>query len=264
MKRDGDATMTAADLRTKILAGAPAHGGMIFEFATPGIAKIMANAGCEYIIYDMEHTGLSLDTLRYQVAACRGLPIVPMMRPVRGQYRDIAAALDIGMKGIMVPMVESRAEAEAIVEASHYPPVGRRGAAFGFAHDDYTDGAPVDKIATANAEVLVIAQIETERGLADVEAIAAVDGVDVLWVGQFDLTNFLGIPGQFDHPDYLAALDRIVAAAKANGKALGVMAPNAAWAKDYRAKGFTMIAAGPDMAFVAAGVRAILAPADGA
>jgi 2-dehydro-3-deoxyglucarate aldolase/4-hydroxy-2-oxoheptanedioate aldolase len=247
-----------SDLRRRALAGERLDGAMVFEVFTPGIAQILRNAGCAYAIYDMEHTGAGVETLKAQVAMARGIGLVPLTRVPRGDYTYLARALDVGAQGVMIPMVESVMQARAIVEATHYPPAGRRGAAFGFAHDRYLKGAPAEKIATANAETLVIAQIETERGLAEVEAIAAVDGIDVLWVGHFDLTNFLGIPGQFDSPVYQSALDRIVAAGRAHGKALGFMAADAAIAARMRARGFTMIAAGTEMDILTAGVRGIL------
>jgi 2-dehydro-3-deoxyglucarate aldolase/4-hydroxy-2-oxoheptanedioate aldolase len=158
----------------------------------------------------------------------------------------------------MVPMVDSVAQAQAIGEATHYPPRGRRGAAFGFPHDDYEAGDPAAKMKAADARNLIIAQIETERGLAAVEEIAATDGIDCLWLGHFDLTNFLGIPGQFDNPVYLSAVKRIAAAGRAHGKALGYMAADASLAKAHRALGFNMIATGTDHGILMAGVRSIL------
>ncbi|MEM7268314.1 MAG: aldolase/citrate lyase family protein [Pseudomonadota bacterium] len=252
-----------AHLRSKVLAGERCVGGMVFECFTPGVSQILAAAGCEYIIYDMEHAGVSIETLKTQVAACRGVT-TPLARPAVGEYQFIARLLDIGMKGVMVPMVDSAAEAAAIVEACRYPPTGRRGAAFGFAHDDYLPGEPADKMTAANDEVLVIAQVETERGLAHVDEIAATDGVDVIWIGQFDLSNFLGVPGQFDSPAYLEACEAIGAAARRHGKALGAMAPNTAWAGDYAFQGFEMIAAGTDQGALLAGYSAITAAAKGA
>ncbi len=248
----------AKSLRARVMNGEQVLGSMVFEFFSPGLAQIMKLAGCDYIIYDMEHTGVGLETIKAQVAACRGLDVTPMVRVPRSDYHFLARALDVGVRGVMVPMVESVAQAEAIAAATRYPPQGRRGAAFGFAHDDYLGGAPLEKIEKANAETLVIAQIETERGLDVVEDIAAVDGIDVLWVGHFDLTNFMGIPGQFDHPDYLAALDRVVAAGRANGKGLGFMPADKAWAQAYAARGFHMLAVGTDHGILMDGVRAIL------
>lgn len=256
--------MVRKSLRSRVMAGEQVLGAMVFEFFSPGMAQLMKLAGCEYIIYDMEHTGLGFETLKDQVAACRGLDVAPMVRVPRSDYHFLARALDVGAKGVMIPMVESAEQARAIVEATRYPPVGRRGAAFAFSHDDYAPGAPVDKIAAANSENLVIAQIETERGLAAVDEIAAVEGIDVLWVGHFDLTNFLGIPGQFDHPDYLAALDRVVAAGRKAGKGLGFMPTDGTWAAQYASLGFNMLAVGTDHGILMAGVKSIIDEVRGA
>jgi 2-dehydro-3-deoxyglucarate aldolase/4-hydroxy-2-oxoheptanedioate aldolase len=181
-----------------------------------------------------------------------------MVRVPRGEYHFLARALDVGAHGVMVPMVDSIDQARAIAEATHYPPKGRRGAAFGFAHDAYATGDPAAKMRAANARNLIIVQIETERGLQAVEEIAAADGIDCLWLGHFDLTNFLGIPGEFDNPVYLQAVKRIADAGRAHGKALGYMAADARSAKAYRALGFNMIATGTDHGILMAGVRTIL------
>ena len=238
--------MSESTIRTRARAGELVLGSMIFEFFSPGIAQCMKLAGCEYIIYDMEHTGLGYGELKAQVSYCRGIGVVPMARVPRSDYAYIARALDVGARGIMVPMVNSADEAQAVVDALRYPPIGRRGAAFSFAHDDYEPGAPLEKVKSANETNVVIAQIETEHGLDAVEAIAAVEGVDVLWVGHFDLTNFLGIPGQFDHPKFLSALDRIVAAGRAHGKGLGFLASTRETMQQYRDRGFNMLACGTD------------------
>ena len=250
--------MAAKTLRARAMAGEPVLGAMVFEFFAPGTAQVMKLAGAEFVLYDMEHTGVGLETIKEQVAYCRGLGVAPMVRVPRAEYHFLARALDIGVHAVMVPMVESVAQAQAIVEATHYPPQGRRGAAFGFAHDDYAPGTPADKIKAAHARTLVIAQIETERGLEHVEDIAAVDGIDVLWVGHFDLTNFLGIPGGFDHPKYRDAIKRIVAAGRRHKKGLGFMASDATWATEYKALGFNMLATGTDQGLLTAGVKGIL------
>jgi 2-keto-3-deoxy-L-rhamnonate aldolase RhmA len=251
--------MARKALRQRVLAGETVLGSMMFELIAPGIPQLLVNAGAEYVIYDMEHTGTSLETIKAQIAFCRGLPIAPMARVPRSDYHFLARALDIGCHGVMIPMVESVEQARAIAEATHYPPRGRRGAAFGFAHDDYAPGDPKAKMKVADARTLVIAQIETERGLDNVDAIAATDGIDVLWLGHFDMTNFLGIPGQFDNPKYTEAVERIVAAGRKHKKGLGFMAASEDWARDYKKRGFNMLAAGPDQALLAAGMRGILA-----
>jgi len=233
-------------VKTALAAGRRSGGAMAFEFFTPGLPQLCVHAGAEFLLLDMEHTGATLETLKVQCALCRGLPLVPLIRVPRGEYHFIARALDVGALGVMIPMVGSAAEAAHIVACTRYPPLGRRGAAFGFPHDDYSDGEVGAKIAVIHERTLVMAQIETTEGLADVEAIAATPGIDVLFLGHFDLTNFLGIPGQFTHPDYLRALDRIVAACARHGKAPGFLATDGAWARDYLARGFRMMAYGID------------------
>jgi len=233
-------------VKHSLRAGGRAYGAMVFEFFSPGLPQICSNAGAEFVLYDMEHTGLGFETLKTQCALCRGLDIVPMARVPRGEYHFIARVLDIGALGVMVPMVGTRAEAEQIVACTRYPPQGRRGAAFGFAHDDYEGGDVAIKIAALHERTLVIAQIETTEGLENVEAIAAVPGVDALRIGHFDLTNFLGIPGQFQHRAYLAAVDRVVAACAAHGKVPAFLAADPQWARDYAARGFRLMAYGID------------------
>ncbi|HEX4330446.1 MAG TPA: aldolase/citrate lyase family protein [Burkholderiales bacterium] len=237
-------------VKAKIAAGGRAFGAMVFELFSPGLPQICKNAGAEFILYDMEHTGLSFETLKVQFALCRGLGIVPMVRVPRGEYHFIARALDVGALGVMVPMLGTAEEAAHIVSCTRYPPLGRRGAAFGFAHDDYQGGDVAAKIAALHARTMVIPQIETDEGLRNVEAIAAVDGVDALWVGHFDLTNFMGIPGQFQHPDYLAGIARVVKACEAHGKTAAFLATDDAWARDYAAKGFRLMAYGIDQAML--------------
>ena len=237
-------------VKTALAAGRHAFGSMVFEFFAPGLPTICRNAGAEFVLYDMEHTGLGFETLKTQFALCRGLDVVPMARVPRGEYHFIARALDIGAFGVMVPMVATAAEAAHIVACTRYPPLGKRGAAFGFAHDDYASGDVAETMAALHERTLVIVQIETDVGLENVEAIAAVPGVDALWIGQFDLTNFLGIPGQFQHPAYLAAVDRVLAACTAHGKTAAFLATDEAWARDYVAKGFRLMAYGVDQALL--------------
>lgn len=243
-------------LKQSLQTNGKAFGAMVMEFLTPGMPAIIAATGAEFALFDMEHTGATLETMKSMVAGCRGLNIAPIVRVPRGEYHFIARAMDIGAHGIMVPMVGSAKEAEHIASCAHYPPIGQRGAAFGVAHDDYKATDPATAMARAAARTLVIAQIETVEGLNDVEAIAATPNVDVIWLGHFDLSNFMGIPGQFQHPDFLAAVHRVVAAAKAHGKVAGFMVANEAWAQEYWRHGYRMLAYGVDHLIYQAALRA--------
>ncbi len=255
--------MNPTPIKTDVLAGKLVPGAMVFEFFSPGMATILANAGCRFVLYDMEHTGLGFETLKWLFASCRGLPIEPMVRVPRGEYTWLARALDLGARGVMIPMVESAEHAQAIVQACRYPPVGRRGAGFGFAQCDYRGGDVGQKIQAYNERTLVIAQIETERGLDQVEKIAAVDGIDVLWVGHFDLSNFMGIPAQFNDPRFDAAMRKVAQVARAHGKAAAFMATDAAWIARVREMGYTMIAGGTDSGLLELAVKNLVGQIQG-
>ncbi|MEO8040376.1 MAG: aldolase/citrate lyase family protein [Betaproteobacteria bacterium] len=233
-------------VKQKLKRGEAVFGTMAFEFFVSGLPQIAKAAGAEFILFDMEHSGLGYETLKDLIAACRGIGIVPMVRVPSAQYQFISRALDIGAMGIMVPMVASAEEAEFIVSCTRYPPHGRRGAAFGFAHDDYEGGDVAEKLRRANERVIVMPLIETKEGIDDIDRIAAVPGVDVLWLGHFDLTNFLGIPAQFKHAKYKKAIDRLCAAAQKHGKVLACMSGSDEWSREYWEKGFRLFAAGVD------------------
>jgi 2-dehydro-3-deoxyglucarate aldolase/4-hydroxy-2-oxoheptanedioate aldolase len=170
-----------------------------------------------------------------------------MVRVPATEYHLIARPLDVGAMGLMIPMVESEAQARKIVESAKYPPLGKRGAAFGIAHDDYSGGDIIAKMASANDEVLLIAQIETGPGVEHADAIASVEGIDVLWIGHFDLTNSLGIPGQFTHPTYLEAVDTVLAACERHGKAPGIMCGTVADGQAQLQQGFRAMAYSGDL-----------------
>jgi 2-dehydro-3-deoxyglucarate aldolase/4-hydroxy-2-oxoheptanedioate aldolase len=195
----------------------------------------------------MEHTGWSIETIRSLIATTRSTELIPLVRVPATEYHFIARVLDVGAMGIMVPMVESAAQAATLVSSAKYPPVGRRGAAFGVAHDDYSQGDIVEKMTSANREVMLIALIETAAGVRNVNEIAAIDGIDVMWLGHYDLTNSLGIPGQFEHPLFKEAVAEIVAAGRRHGKALGFMAGNIDQGRAYLDQAFRMIAYGGDL-----------------
>ena len=147
------------------------------------------------------------------------------MRVPSKEYHHIARALDMGAEGLMVPMVNDAEEARAILDCMKYVPEGKRGVALGVAHDHYTGGAVMDKLAAANKRSTLFAQIETAAGVENADEIAALDGVDCLWVGHFDLTCSLGIPGEFDHPKFKDAIARTYAACKKHNKAYGRLVP---------------------------------------
>lgn len=239
--------MRTNTVKRTLAEGGVAIGSMIFEFSTTGIGRIGAEAGAEFLVFDMEHTGWSIETIRALMATTRAADTIPMVRVPATQYHLLSRPLDVGAMGLMVPMVEDEAQAKLIAHSARYPPAGGRGCAFGISHDDFTAGEPFTKMQQANDNVFLMAQIETAKGVENCEAIAAVEGIDCLWVGHFDLTASMGIAAQFDHPDFFAALDRVIAACNAHGKAAGIMAGSVEVGHQWLARGFRAIAYSGDL-----------------
>ena len=235
------------DLKNKFLNRMPIRGAMIFDFFSPGIPFVVKNSGCEFVIYDMEHGGLTLDKFKELALISKGIGLQPMIRVPEINYNYISRSLDLGANGIMIPMVNDQKEALEIVKYSKYPPLGRRGAGFGFAHNEYKKENPIDVMEYANKTLINIIQIENEIGLENVEEIAKINYVDCLWVGHFDLSNFLGVPGQFDSKLYLDAIDRIVKACLKYQKSLGIMVSTRQEMTFYSDLGFNVIAVGTEM-----------------
>jgi 2-keto-3-deoxy-L-rhamnonate aldolase RhmA len=216
-------------------------GHFIVEFATPGIGHIMKSAGCDFVLFDMEHSGFGFETVKSVIRYLEAGQVAPIVRVPSKEYHHIARACDMGAEGLMVPMVGTAAEARAIVDSMKYYPAGRRGVALQVAHDRYRAGSVAEKLASANATTALFCQIETAEGVANAEAIAALDGVDCLWVGHFDLSVSLGIPGQFDHLEFKRAIDKVIAAGHKHNKALGRLVPSVDQGIDIFAQGFDFI-----------------------
>ena len=232
-------------LRSRLAGGETALGTMLFEFNTPGVARILASAKADFVLIDLEHTGWSVEGIRPLLAASRRTPTVPIVR-VQGSNRHlISGVLDVGAVGVMVPMVDTGSEAVQVIDAARFLPNGSRG--FGLVYADQLTEGVEQAIATIESETIVILQIETREGLDNVEEIAATPGVDVLWAGLFDLSLALGVPGAVDHPRVRDAENRVVAACDQAGIAAGVLAADVERAQSELDRGFRMIGLSSDI-----------------
>ena len=234
-------------VRQKLRAGGTAYGIMAAEFFTPGFCQIAGTAGAEFVIFDMEHGGVGIDVLKAQIAFARGTGISPFARVPGLAYHLIAPVLDAGAMGIMVPMIETREQAENLARWCRYRPEGVRGLGFGAGHDDYRGGNIVEAMGLENDRTLVIALIETATGIANADAILSVPGIDVGWLGHYDLTNTMGFTAEFDHPEFHAAVDVLLAACRKYGKAPGYLATSVAMAREWRNKGIRCLCYGTDI-----------------
>jgi 2-dehydro-3-deoxyglucarate aldolase/4-hydroxy-2-oxoheptanedioate aldolase len=235
-------------LKARLAKGESLFGLMAFEFFTPVFPSICRAAGADYIIYDMEHSGASFETMKEQVLYCQAAGIVPLVRVPAPDYHFIARALDVGMMGIMVPMVESAEVARHIVSCARYPKAGRRGSAFNITpHDNFSTTPVGEKQTLANDRTLVICMAETPKGVENIDAIAATEGVDMIWLGHFDLTSFMGIPAKFDDPRFVAAVDAIAAACKKHGKTAAYVAGDEGSAREFHRRGYRCLAYSNDV-----------------
>jgi 2-keto-3-deoxy-L-rhamnonate aldolase RhmA len=233
--------MSVSGLKAMAKTRSPKFGHFIVEFATPGIGHIMKSAGCDFTLFDLEHSGFGFETVKSALRYFEAADLPAIVRVPSREYHHIARAMDMGAEGLMLPMVGSVDEVRHIVNSMKYHPQGRRGVALQVAHDRYRPGAVADKFTQANKRTTLFCQIETAEGVENAEAMAAIDGVDCLWVGHFDLSVSLGIPGQFDHKDFKRAIERTIAATRKHKKALGRLVTTVDLGVDIYRQGFDFV-----------------------
>ena len=193
-------------------------GHFVGEFVTPGIGYILKAAGCDYVTFDMEHSGVNFETIRTALRFAEAASLATMVRPPSKDYQDIARILDIGADAIMAQTVSTAEEAREIVACMKYPPKGKRGVTVGHYYDHFATGPIGPKLTAANQVTALFALIESAQGVENADAIAAVEGVDCLYVGHIDLSVDLGIPGENDHPRIVEGVGLVAAACRKHGK----------------------------------------------
>jgi len=228
--------------------------GCFLNLGSPLTAEIMGRAGFDFAVIDLEHgSGTEADVLS-QLHALEATDSGVIVRVESHERQRAHRMLDLGAEGIMFPRVDSASDAARAVAGLRYPPHGVRGVAtanracaFGTTSREYLE--------TSGSTLLGVVQIESETALSSVDAIAAVDGADVLFVGPMDLTQSLGIVGQFDHPRYADALEVVSDAARRHDKSLGILMAYPEDFDRYHALGFRLIACGSDGTLLNAGAR---------
>jgi 4-hydroxy-2-oxoheptanedioate aldolase len=213
-------------LRLRILQGEILYG-LIVKAPSPAIVEMCAAAGFDFAVIDSEHGSGDLAEIEHHIRAAESFGMSAIVRVGTNEPIEILRALDSGAAGIIVPHVRSRSAAERVVEAAHYPPIGRRGLAMTTRAGRHAFGKVKEHLAEAAENTLVIVQIEDPEGIEQVVEIAAVPHVDMLFVGPTDLSLGLGYPGESDHPAVVEAIERVINVAAARPK-LGL----AAFARD--------------------------------
>jgi 2-keto-3-deoxy-L-rhamnonate aldolase RhmA len=239
--------MRANPVKQKLLRDETAMG-LILLSTDPHVIGVAATAGFEYVLPDMEHTGATYRELEAVVHAADAAGIVPMARVAGPTKPDVLAVVETGVRGIMVPSVESADEARMVVEAARYGPIGRRGVYYMGYNSGYCATDPAEHFSSANRELLIILQIETVKGVKNAGEIADVPGVDCLFIGPGDLTQSLGVPWEFEHPAVWEAIRSTFKDTRLRGKIAGIMPAGVDYARRCEAEGARMMLWGPDLA----------------
>ncbi|MFV0320168.1 MAG: HpcH/HpaI aldolase family protein [Microbacterium sp.] len=225
---------------------------------SPLVAEICAGSGMDWLLVDGEHSPLGLESIVAILQASAPYPITPVVRVPSADPVTLKQVLDLGAQNVLVPMISSGDEARAVVEAVRYPPRGRRGVGSALARSARWNRVD-DYLANADEHVSLTVQIETASGVDAAAEIAAVDGVDAVFVGPSDLAASMGLLGEQSHPDVTAAVLRTFAAVHAAGTPVGVNAFDPTMAQSYVDAGTDFLAVGADVALLARGSEALAA-----
>jgi 2-keto-3-deoxy-L-rhamnonate aldolase RhmA len=246
----GEERMGWTGLRRRILAGECVYGTMIRQARDPGAPSVFASAGYDFIFMDMEHGAYHMETVADLIRGAKSSGIAPIVRVPRLETFFISRVLDAGAEGIMVPMTSTQEQAEAIVRYSKYPPLGQRGFGAQTGQTDYRPLKASELMREANEHTLVIAQIETEEAIENIDRILGVDGIDVGLIGPNDLSISMGIPDQLDSEELAKAIEKVIESGKRKGKATGIHIGSMGAIKKWRSKGMTVLAISTDIGFM--------------
>jgi 4-hydroxy-2-oxoheptanedioate aldolase len=231
--------------------------GIFINSGSISSSDLAGVVGFDWVFLDMEHGLGDQGAVLAMIRALGGSPTAPVVRIPALREEYVKLVLDFGAAGIMCPMIRSAAEARELVTLMRYPPAGRRGmasssraAAFGTEFEDY--------FARANADLLCVVQVETREAVAEIDAIAATPGVDVLFIGHSDLSLALDCFGQFEHPEMVRAERAVLEAARNHGKTAGMLLRSGMDRAAYEQRGFRFLALGSDIGCLRAGYEGLL------
>lgn len=242
--------------RQRMLAGEPLIGCWM-SLASHIVSEVVGYAGFDWMLLDAEHSPNDIQTLIAQLQALKDSPSAPVVRPEWNDPVQIKRLLDIGFYNLLIPFVESVQQARAAVAATRYPPQGMRGVSVAQRGNRY--GYDREYFTSINEHICVMVQIENRAGVAASAEIAAVDGVDCLFIGPSDLAASYGHLGHAQHPEVQAAIREVMRAAQSQGKAVGILAPVDEDARNYQAMGIQVLAVGSDLGLLKTASSALCA-----
>lgn len=245
-----------AAFSSKIADATRAQVGMWVCSGSATVAEICASSGVDWILIDAEHTPNGLESILAQLQAVQRYAATPMVRPPHGDPQLIKQYLDLGVQNLLVPMVDTAADARALVSAVRYPPHGIRGVGSALARASRWNRVE-NYLENADASIALYVQVETVTSVANIDEILAVEGLAGIFLGPSDLAASMGLRGQSDHPDVISAVENVIAKAQAAQVPVGVNAFAPATAGRYIAAGVDFILVGADVAILARATEAL-------
>lgn len=244
-------------LKERLRNGEQVLGTMVTTFASVDIAKILQNCGFDFFIVDCEHGAFTTREVANIIAVARGIGMPALVRIPEMRREHALKFMEMGASGLLLPNTETAEQARMLVDCTKYAPLGHRGVSLSRPHTDFKKVSGASYMPQANDETILMCQIESRKGVENVEEIIAVEGIDVAFIGPNDMSQDYGILGQFDHPEMVAAFEKIIAAAAANGKWAGAHFGSAAPLKPWLSRGMQINMWNSDNGLLALGASAI-------
>ena len=235
------------NVKLALKRGESAFGCSVLQLRSLDAVRAIAAAGLDWVFLDSEHGPFDLETLHDLMRVAVPAGLCPIVRVADLQYQLIARALDSGAQGVLLPRVESPELLEQAVSWTRYPPIGVRGYGLGGPHLGYERVSMADAIAHMNEHVMVVLQIETRRALERLDELLAVPHIDAVLVGPADLSIALGVPGQFDHPEFVAAVERVRDRCNDRGIAPGMHMRSLDMARTWLPRGLRFVSCNNDI-----------------
>ncbi len=237
-------------IRERCLKGETVYGTMIQDVRTTAIGQIMAQAGVDFLFFDMEHGPFDISAIADMVKVTRLTSVTPFVRVPNDQYHLMARVLDAGARGIMIPRIETRQQVEDIVSNTHYPPVGVRGCSVDKGHNDFEPQKMWEFTEQANQENMIILQIERAKAIENIDDLLSVEGVDAAILGPNDLALSMGVHEKDELAALEPAIQSVLDSARRHNIPCGIHVGNIDWLIEWAKRGMQLITYSNDIVFL--------------
>lgn len=250
-----DTLVSTNQTKIALQQGHTVLGTMLSEVRSVGIIQVLKNCGFDFVIIDNEHGPFNIETIADLSQMCQLIGVTPIVRVPDLLYPHLAQSLDVGAQAIMLPRITSPDQVHSAIDMIKYPPMGSRGNAMNRAHSKFMGGDVPQFLEATNEMTMLVAQIETQSALESVDEIAAIEGVDVIFIGPNDLAISLGVAGQFTSPTLMDACQRVIDAGKRHNTTVAIQVPDAETGLRWKRAGIPMISITSEIGFLTAAAK---------